>query len=283
MPQIVVEPAEQYHAKTDWISRTMLKDFRKSRRLFEKRYILQSLPEEPPSDAMVKGSAEHAVLLDGKSLEDCFTIIPPEVLNKAGGRSGAKWKEWSAANADKAQLKEADVRDVIAAIEAALKNPVIQKLRTLTCLKEVGVYWENELKQRMRADWLIIGKKKVRCIDWKFVYDASPEGFTRQVEAGLWLQAGMYSSGLKAQFPEHEIEFTFAAVDNCEPFRSCLYSLELASMQAAIKNYTRSVRQLAHCIETNDFSEPCEKVVTPISIRPRCFADNFDPEVVDDE
>lgn len=278
MPQIVVEPAEDYFAKTQWVSRSMLAMFRKSRRLFHRHYIQFEGIEVPPTDPMVKGTAAHAVILEGRKLDDCFTIIPPDALNKDGHKKGKQWGDFQKANSGKQLLKREQVDEVMASIQAVLNHQGLKKLRALDCRCEHSIYWldeANELQLRMRPDWLIERKDQIVCIDFKFTIDASPQGFIRQIIRGLWMQSAMYSDGLEKTFPGKPVDFVFAAVDSKEPYRCILHRLKPNSAYAARLAYERTKKQFAACLESDSFEEPCEATINEIDVPGKVFDDDF--------
>jgi exodeoxyribonuclease VIII len=276
--RIITEPSDQYFLQTKWVSRSMLKLFRERRRLFEQRYVLRSLPDEPPNDAMVKGTAAHAVLLEGKSIEDCCTIIPAEALNADGHKKGAAWKAFESANAGKHLLKAEQVEETLAAIRAVQSHPSLGKLMTAPSKREHSVYWidrDTDIQLRCRPDWIVERPDSVAVLDFKITADATPQGFRKQIENGLWLQAAMYLAGVESVINADSYTFIFVAVDSKAPYSCVLHELDQDSLSSAFAAYRRTLRQFSECLESGDWSDPCEHVINSHRLRESAFADNF--------
>lgn len=282
MTHIITEPAEAkqlgYHGHPA-VSRSMLVTFRKSRRLFYKRHILRETPDEPETGAMIKGTAGHACILEGKPLDSCYTLIPPEALNKDGHKKGAAWKDFAAAHAGEPLLKQDEVDEAIGSVRSILEHPDFKKLSVLPSKREHEIYWQadNGIDLRMRLDWMIELPKFIIVWDFKFTNDASPAAFFHRIrgsrtETGLWFQAAMYSDGVEKTYGK-PVLFYFWAVDNQEPYRCVPHTLSEGSMKTAKAAYLRTLDQLEHCLDTNDFSDPCEKIVNTHDIDDRAFED----------
>jgi len=275
------EPADQYFLATKWASRSMLKLFRKRRRLFEQRYVLKSLPDEQPNDAMVKGTAAHAVLLEGKTIEDCCTVIPAEALNADGHKKGGAWKAFADANAGKQLLKAEQVEETLSAIRAVQNHPMIGRLLEVPSKREYSVYWVSEaadIQLRCRPDWIIEKPDSVTVFDFKITADASKEGFAKQIQNGLWLQAAMYREGVES-VTRKPTTFYFVAVDSKAPYSCIVHDLEPASMEEATAAYHRTLHAFAGCLETGDWSDAGEHIVNSHRVRDFAFSDNFSEEL----
>jgi len=73
----------EYHSN-DAVSKTKLNEFLDSSLVFFYRYIEGTMPLKKQTKEMAVGSVVHAVLLEGKSLDDLIAVYPDSVLNSAG-------------------------------------------------------------------------------------------------------------------------------------------------------------------------------------------------------
>lgn len=276
------EPASEYFSKTGIVSRSMLATFRKRRRLYEQQYVLGMLPEEPPTDAMLKGTVAHGVLLEGKSIDEMVCEIPREVLNADGHKKGAAWKAFAAANAGKDLLKAEEIDKATAAVKAVLDHPILGKWMSVESKREWSCYWQDDetgLELRCRPDWIIERPDAVYVFDFKFVNDSVPQEFRRSIERGLWLQDRMYSDGLFQHFRKPLI-FQFAVIDSDAPHTVSIQAIDDDAKTLGDSAYHRTLRQLRLCRDSGNYSDPHERVVSVHSLRPFAFEDSFEEEFV---
>jgi hypothetical protein len=67
---------EEYHAKCDYVGKSMLDDFRRSRRLYEARYVTRTMKHPGQSLAMLKGTLLHRRLLEPDRYFNSVVVSP---------------------------------------------------------------------------------------------------------------------------------------------------------------------------------------------------------------
>jgi hypothetical protein len=252
--RLVQEDAEVYHANTAWNSRGMLDDFNERHRLYEKCYIHGKRVEKKRSDEMQLGTLCHAVLLEGRAVEDCVTIIPREVLNSDGHRKGSAWTAYKKANADRVLMSELEAAEALAMVNSVLNHPTVGEWHKVASYREASIYWtENGMQYRCKPDWLILGSGLIS-IDFKTAKDASHDGMRKAIRSFYAFQQVHYSRGIKAKFGE-DPTFLFVCVDSCEPYTTYVHGIDAESLKLAEEDWLRTTTELRACIESGNWSD----------------------------
>jgi hypothetical protein len=202
---------------------------------YYRRYVSNEWAWDDPSDAMKLGTAVHAVVLEGKPLDEVCMEITPDVLSSSGSRAGNAWKQFAAENGDKLLLKRHEYAEFMTIVNAIQGEPYAARLLAMESEREREVYWHDDthgLERRAKLDMLA-----ATCIvDLKIVNDASERGFARlAAERGYHRQAVYYRDAARS-LGHDALPFIFIAAQNCEPFTVACYDLggtfyEMASEQ----------------------------------------------------
>ena len=200
------------------------------------RHYLQTRGE-PPTPAMLLGSAAHCAVLEPREFGARFVrAIDVDRRTKDGK---AEWADFTAQNAARTVLT-ADQHDTVLAIADTLQ--ALPEYRDVTSGGgdvEVSAFWEDGgLQLKGRADWIGGGT----LIDLKTAADASPAGFARSIARYRYhVQAAMYCDAFRAD------RFVFVAIEKVPPFAAGVYTLDDASLEQGRIEYRRALAGIREC------------------------------------
>lgn len=268
-----VEATElNYHAHPA-ISRTGLKCFRESRRLYHARHVLR-LPEAQmePTPAMNLGTLAHAELLEPGSLEGKYAVLEdwPDFRTNAA----KAWRDEQQA-AGKMVIKPGEIDAMVAMVKNA-GAAVGKWLSDNQAVIEQPIFWQDDsgMSCRCKPDWIIRRDDFIVACDFKTTADASPSAFARQVaNLELWLQDEHYTRGIKKAYNAKSVVFLFVAVESNYPHRAGLHQVErtVFSDNQISSEYRDTIAALKRCQDTNDWAEPWEGKVNKIALRDWAF------------
>lgn len=274
--RVIEEPAEVYHARTE-ISRGDLFDFLESRRGFHGSKIVGNIPRKRATKTMDFGTLCHGALLEPHTFDNRYAVIPDSLLsgeNRSISSKDAKaWRDEQVA-AGKIVLKEDDLPE----IQAVAKGVMEECGAWLSAAGHIEktIIWQHPatgIACRCKPDWIRFTKNKTAIgFDLKTTNSIEPHAFRNKVESlGYWLQVAHYSEGIEIATGRPVEEFIFVAALNKSPFRARTFNLDAESVAAAKEARERILSDLAHCFTTGDWSEPWERTITSISVRPFAF------------
>ena len=258
--------SDEYH-KSDAIGSSMLRDFLKSPRLFEARHILRTAAGEP-SDEMDLGTAAHAAILCDQPLDSVVMLIPPEVLSKSGSRAGNEWKDFAARNYGKVLLKQDDYNRMNAIRDAVFRNPAAKRLLEMPGPVESSIFWQcrdTDLRRKARLDKLAEPTVYMPIIvDVKTASDHSKWAWAKAaLDRGYHIQAAYYADAVR-HTRDVDSMMAFIVVSSKPPHVCRTYSLGDDELALGREQVRTGLERLAEALETNDWREPGEDVVTTI-------------------
>ena len=265
-------PAVNYHAHPA-ISRSGLVCFRQSRRLYHARHVL-GLPEAQvePTPQMNLGTLCHAELLEPGSLEGKYVVLTdwPDYRTKAA----REWRDAQTA-AGKMVVRPGEIDQQVAVVKAAcaLAGKWIERATAI----EQPIFWvdrETGLACRCKPDWIVQTPGTVYVLDFKTTDDASPSAFARRFNDGLWLQDEHYTAGVQAEYgDEFDVQFLFVVVETKLPYRGAVYRTgrEFGADRAITAEYRDTLHAMAACYAADDWREPWEGQITPLTVWERSF------------
>lgn len=258
---------DEYHADFTRISNSMRKVFTDSRRLYEGRFITDTVPPRTATTALEIGTIAHAAILEPHIVERVCVPIPPGVLNEQGHRKGANWKAFEASlQPDQIAATPGDLRLAMALRDACMKNPGTRKWLEMEGPSEQSIRWQDAatgLQLRCRPD-----KRTTRCIvDVKTTRNSSPIEFSKSCAQFAYAeQATFYQNGVAALLQGEILPVVFIAVSKEPPYVARAYELDEAAMDYARERVAKSLEDLAHCYGANDWREPGEEEVMELSL-----------------
>ena len=198
---------------------------------------------EPPTPAMLLGSATHCTVLEPREFDQRYVRAPDiDKRTKAGKEA---WAIFADANQHK-QILTPDQHNTAYAIRDTLL--AMPEYRALVynhgdVSAEVSQFWDDDatgIPLKARADMLLDDGV---IVDLKTAADASPRGFAAAcARYGYHIQAAMYQDG----FGEDKYErFCFVAIETKPPFAAGIYWLSEASLELGRQQYRRALAEIA--------------------------------------
>jgi exodeoxyribonuclease VIII len=258
-----------YHANYSRLSRTMLKHFRDSRRLFEAYYVTQTLDHPPPSKAMKLGTLVHAMLLEPHTLTDKLLVIPKDLLASNGAESTKAAKDFrkqhEAAGVTVCKTED-ELINVRCMVASALE--LLGPFMNSQTLVEHVIEWTDlptGLECRLKADIITELPDMVLAFDLKSSDDVTPSTWAHRARGTeLWLQERHYSAGLKEQFLK-PVRFLFGVVESKGTNRAAMFELE--DDEHRDNAYDQTLAAVAECKRTDNWAEPWERIINRVSMR----------------
>lgn len=250
---------DDYHAH-DAVSKSKLNDFIESSQVFFHRHIEGTMPFKGSTQEMAIGSVVHAVLLEGKAIDDIISVYPDSVLKSDGAINsrGSEYKAWAQENAGKHWFKQADVTSVLDCVKAVQQSELAELVEAATH-RERAVFWTDSatgLDCRCKPDFFLEMSDHVVCYDLKISPHISPKEFLRQVKQfRYWLQDAHYSAGVSELYGK-PTQFRFWVVEPVKPWRIKCYWLDaISSRVTSHERWASSMKSLADCYRSGDWSD----------------------------
>lgn len=262
-PQLTLDMrAESYFAPSTGISNSMLGDFLRSPRLYERRYV-HGINDRESSDSMDLGTLAHAAILEPNALEQRYKLIPDDVLSKSGARAGQAWKDFAAANQGVILINQQQL-DAIHEIAASVRRcDVVAEALDAPGHAECAIQWVCEacgMLRKARLDWLTADYAAV--IDIKTTRDCSAQAFARSVvNYGYHRQAAYYTEAVEALSGKRP-PFVFVAVQSEPPYVARAYTLDADAMALGMAEVVEGLQRLRDASALNDWREPGENQIT---------------------
>lgn len=263
-----------YHRDHSAISKSMLWDFAKRRRVFEAKYVSKTLPDNPPTRSMEIGTLAHAGVLEPKTFSQRYAVYPDECLNKKGDLIPKKAEEFRQTITDgRIVVKPSEMETVQAMVRSVTEK--LESWLALESYREQAIYWTEAttgLLCRCLCDWIIIANGQAFVLDLKTTGDAHPAKFAYKCEDyGYQLQDAHYGEGVSTA-TDLPVEFLFVVCESEFPHVTSIQKLSEKDAAAAVDYRRRLLGDLKACLDSGDFSEPWESDISPINLRPACYA-----------
>lgn len=262
---------EAYHAHPA-IGASMLEDFRESRRLYEGRYVLKTIPPRTPSPAMELGTWIHTRLLEPEryfaSLADPLPDVAPDGKKwlRRKGSDHEKWWAEELAKRDGMIAIDEETRQLIEDVAASvLAKPWAKPLLSGAGQAEYSIFWTDEetrLRLKCRVDWF----RPIVSLDFKTTENASPGKFVKAcVALGYHRKRAHYLAGIRDFTGDKRARMVHLAVGTTPPYSAGAYEIgdtdRYVNASLGLIEWRHDLKALAHCIETNDFSETWEREI----------------------
>lgn len=251
----------EYHARPE-VSKSGLDLVHRSPLHFWNRYLNPDRVAEPPTEAMILGSALHTRVLEPHLFDDEYAVAPYYDRRTKEGKM--IWADFEQEAAGKTPLKAEDAARIQAMGQAVYAHKAARVLLTQPGKAEQSYFWtDDETGERCkcRPDWHSEDRRII--VDVKTTEDASPRKFLHSSVMG-WryhTQAAFYMQGL----PEAEA-FLFVVVEKKPPFAVAVYSLPAKLIERGLEEAKADLRRIAECRAANhwpSYSEAIEELALP--------------------
>ncbi len=205
----------------------------------------------PPTPAMLKGTAIHAVLLEGRQV-----VAMPEFSGKG---SLAQRREWLAERAslvaeNAIYVTEVEARD-FDGMRASLATHAEAAAAIEQGLVETSGYARSEelgLTFKVRPDVLLPATGVI--YDLKTCVDASAEAFQASAwRLGYHIQAAWYLAVANLIAPGKYQAFRFIAIEKEPPYALAVYEASPAFLEAGSGEVDRALGILLRCLESGEW------------------------------
>jgi hypothetical protein len=235
----------EYHARPE-ISKSGLDLIRRSPLHYWNRYLNPDRQLEPPTEAMVIGSALHARVLE-PLLYDTEYVVAPEGIDRRTKEGKLRWADFEAEAEGRTVLKGEDAARIELMAAAVHRHPAARTILRIPGQCEQSYFWTHDETGeacKCRPDWHSDDRRLIA--DVKTTDDASPRGFMHSVlKYRYHVQAAFYSQGLGAE------QFLFIAVEKKPPFACAVYVTPPEFMERGLKEASEDLRLLATCRAEN--------------------------------
>lgn len=278
-----------YHAHPA-IGASMLECFRESRRTYYARYVEKSEPAPEPSAAMVLGTLVHLMLLEPErfpqSVADPYPETAPDGKNWLR-RKGSDHERWWAEEVAKRDGKIPCDVDLLSRLDRIVKsirgNERAAKLLAQEGKTEFTILWRDKhtgLDCKCRVDFMptsLIADPRPVAVDLKTTDDPAPQPYASSlVRLGYHRKLKHYQAGLNA-YTGSQQPFVHIAAGTCPPYAVASYDIDDRhpndGFPLGAEQRRRTLRNLAECIESNDWREPWEKSVVTLSLPSWAFSE----------
>lgn len=248
--------SDTYHSDYSSVSRTMLNLFRQSRLEYYLTYVARELPPKQPTAPMLKGTVLHAILLEGRTLDDLVLCYPSDCLNAKGGLIGARAEEYRESHPGCVCVKYSEYDDLAATVKSVLSRG------------DIGEVLEQATSKETRVDAVLDGvpckcKPDIACdlgpsiiaYDLKFSEDVHPEAWRRTSKRlALWMQDAHYSRVLAAAFGK-PVQFRFWNIEIKPPYRVLPRWYPAAAREMAFAEHRAKLLDLKACYDSGEWSD----------------------------
>lgn len=244
--------AEQYHAYPA-VSNSRISDFIEDPRLYYHKWLSGNYKPKAEKHFEI-GSAAHEILL--RNSHDRIAVIPEDVLAKNGAKSGNAWKQWSAENSGKIQLKSKDYAAVLRCCEVVRQHPAASQVLAYSGDCEYPMSAEfMGMHCKCCFDKLCRTSEGHLIVDFKTTEGGSTANkFVKSVASyGYYRQAAFYKT--IAQLNGLEIyDFIFLVVSITEPYTVDLFRLDEEFIDMGMQEIDEAMIELIERTENNDWS-----------------------------
>ena len=230
---------QDYHSKTDYISKSLLDMIHKSPAHY-KAYIEGEKQE--PTPAMIFGSLVHGVVFD----QNNYAVLP-ENLDRRTKEGKAVYDMFMFANKGTELIVTQDQYEHALSIRNAVLSHPKASLLLEQGQAEMSIFGKIEnFDAKCRVDFL--NTKHNVIVDLKTTNSAAPDEFAKSVwNYRYHVQAAFYMDLTKAE------RFFFIAVDKEKPFNVELYELDAEAIERGRQEYKKDIQTLQKCLDTGNW------------------------------
>lgn len=237
---------EEYHASKA-ISRSNLCDFKRSPLHYWWYKLSGQAEKTPPTPAMIFGELLHTVVLEPHKLVDGYRMAPQVDRRTNAGKEA--YKAFEESLGVKKVITENDYTLACDMAENVINDEIASRILHKAKI-EHSIYFEHKktgLQCKVRPDiWQnqIVG-------DLKTTMSAAKRAFQRSAwDYSYYLQGAMIHEGLASIGVDMQ-QFIFIAVEKEKPHALATPILGQDALWYALKEFDKTMIQLAECIEKN--------------------------------
>jgi hypothetical protein len=211
------------------------------------KYVNPERERAEPSQALIMGSAIHAIVLEPDLFTGEYMTVPADAPKRATKAQIAAKKpspdaiasiEWWAAfekeNAGRIILEDEDYQTCLKIRDAVYRHPVAAGLLTGGTAEQSFYSIDKETGELMKCRTDYMHDSGAMIVDLKSTEDASPNGFGKSAANFRYpVQTAWYNGVLDSCFGEHPEDWVFLAVEKKPPFAVGVYFMEYDTIARA--------------------------------------------------
>ncbi len=236
---------EAYHVDYERDSHSSLQLFRKSRERYAGERIYKTLQRQPPTPAMLFGTAFGYALMEPQIFSARY--VPEVKFDKRTTKGKEAAAAFAAVNEGKTPISLDDCDLIKGMIDGVTRNPKARIALDAPGRVESSVLWtdpDTGLPLKCRPDKLL---DNGLIWDLKTTVDSSPEAFARTCAAFAYhRQAALYLDGVWQEL-RHDGPFLFVVVSKEPPHECVCYTLDSEALALGRKQNAAALRELAEC------------------------------------
>jgi hypothetical protein len=218
---------------------------------------------DDPSQAMIEGSAFHAMLFEPNEYEQRFAAYPRYDKRTKAGK--ALWEEWEAENAGKWHLSIEKMLELQSQVHALLAHPVASRWIDQAVYHEFAVFWTHPT-YGFPCKALVDAVSRDEGLTWvwdaKTTRDATPGFWAREIANRSYIvQAAWTLDGLD-QIAMADREFAFVALETGGFMDVAIYRCGPLSLFEARHRIEKACKKWARALETGVFPGATTEIQT---------------------
>lgn len=202
---------------------------------------------EPPTPAMVLGTATHRLILEPDRVGD-FAVWG--LLEEEKVRRGKVWDSFCELNKGAMIVTVAERDAMVGMAAGARRNLPILKYANAKGRTEVSMFWtENGRRFKGRIDKLLDGRHTI--CDLKTTRSCQRHAFGSQsYKLGYHIKMGLYWRGYRA-LTGHDPHMKLLAIESKAPHESAVYRITSDVLLQGLEDADALIKTLAECEATN--------------------------------
>lgn len=269
VPGFVEDMSYEDYASVDALNGSTIVKMRRS----PMQYRHQKDNPEPPSPAMVLGTATHRLILEPDLIGE-YAIWGGKEEQKV--RRGRVWDEFQKDNAGKLIVTVAEVEAMIGMAIGARKNEPIRRYAGAAGPTEVSMFWEHpHTKRRFKARLDKVIPEHHIIFDLKTTRDCHSYKFGSQsYSLGYHIKMAIQWYGYKT-LTGHEPSMKLGAIESKAPHESAVYRVTKDTLLQGIEELDLLVEKLDQC-EKSGVWPPEQDEETDLVLPQWAMTDSFD-------
>lgn len=256
--------ASEYHARPE-LGSTSLK-----RALITPAHYWGYAPENPDHEKMeeteplIFGRVAHCVVLETPEIFHQEFAVYPEDIDRRTNIGKERYQMFLAQSGNKMVIKQ-NMVDTTVAMRKVLEQHFVWKYLQSGVSEGCHFWSEDGLDYKVRLDWVkevegpMSGKRII--VDYKTAADASPDGFSRQMnKLNYHVQAAHYLEGDKSAYGDEAAAFLFIAQEKKFPYAVGAYMVDPQAIQNGFIKRKKAIDIIKKGRETGFWPGYTEKI-----------------------
>lgn len=245
---------DQYHADRTCVGSSQLRKLIDSPKAFYWSFFKGAQEEE--TDALRLGRIIHKAVLEGRSFQDSYCLVPDfgDMRSKANREKKAAWLADRPAGQIMTTREELDM--ILGIVEGLMEHPQGPDLLKNGKPEVAGYYRDPEtgIKCKIKPDFLSFDVTSL--VDLKSTRSSEKRRFMSSAfEYRYDIQLFMYAEGVKLITGKKPDLISVIAVEKKIPYESAIYYFQDHNLIQAESDYREGLRRLRRCIDENKWPQ----------------------------